>query len=82
MAEETGGVAASRLTGFIGRLEKLDDERRDINLQFNEVMKQAKGEGFSTKAIRELLKLRRMTPHDREENEQLREVYKAALGMA
>ena len=75
-------VAAEKLQSYISRLEKLDDERRDISLQFNEVMKEAKGEGYSPKPIRELLKLRRMKPHDRSEQEELLEVYKAALGMA
>lgn len=79
---DTGGVAADRLRSFIERLENLDEEKRAVAEQFKEVMSEAKGEGYDTKAIREVLKLRRMKPHMRAEIEELLEVYKAALGMA
>lgn len=82
MAEESGGVAAERLQSFIKRLERLEDEKRDVGDQIKDVFAEAKGEGFSVRPMRELLKLRRMKPHDREENEQILEIYKAALGMA
>ena len=79
---DTGGVAAERLTSFIERLERLEDEKRDVGDQIKEVFAEAKGEGFDIKIMRQLLKLRRMKPHDRSEQEELLEVYKAALGMA
>lgn len=82
MAADSGGVAAERLTSFIERLERLEDEKRDVGDQIKDVFAEAKGEGFDIKIMRQLLKLRRMKPHDRSEQEELLEVYKAALGMA
>lgn len=49
--------------------------------QVKEVFAEAKGEGFSVGIIREVLKLRRMKPHDRAEQGELIEVYLSALGM-
>ncbi len=82
MAESSGGVAAERLTSFIERLERLEDEKRDVGDQIKDVFAEAKGEGFDVKTMRQVLKLRRLKPHDRSEQEELLEVYKAALGMA
>lgn len=79
---DTGGVAVERLTSFIERLERLEDEKRDTADQIKDVFAEAKGEGFDIKTMRQVLKLRRLKPHDRSEQEELLEVYKAALGMA
>ncbi len=79
---DTGGVAAERLTSFIERLERLHDEKQEVADQITDVFAEAKGEGFDVPTVRAVLKLRRMKPHDRSEQEELLEVYKAALGMA
>ena len=75
------GVAAERLKSFVQRLEKLDEEKRDIAEQMKDVMAEAKSEGFDVRTIREVLRLRRMKPADRSEREELLEIYKNALGM-
>jgi uncharacterized protein (UPF0335 family) len=79
---EGGGVAAERLRSFVERLERLEEEKRDLMDQVKDVFAEAKGEGFDIKTMRQVLKLRRMKPHDRTEQEELLELYKAALGMA
>jgi uncharacterized protein (UPF0335 family) len=79
---DSGGVAVERLTSFIERLERLEDEKRDVSDQIKDVFAEAKGEGFDIKTMRQVLKLRRLKPHDRSEQEELLEVYKTALGMA
>ena len=38
-----GGVAAERLTSFIERLERLEDERRDVGDQIKDVFAEAIG---------------------------------------
>jgi uncharacterized protein (UPF0335 family) len=81
MAEDTGGVSADRLRSFIERLENLEEEKRATGEQIKEVFAEAKGEGFDIKVMRQVLRLRRMKPHDRAEADELLEVYKAALGM-
>ncbi len=77
----TGGVAADRLKSFIERLERLEDEKRDISEQIKDVKAEAKGEGFDVPTITEILKRRRMKPHDRTEREELLDLYMHALGM-
>ncbi len=78
---DAGGVTAERLKSFIERVEKLDEEKIEVQEQIKEVMSEAKGEGFDVKIIRQLIRLRKMKPHDRAEQEELLETYKAAIGM-
>lgn len=78
---ETSGIAADRLKQIIDKVERLEEEKREVAEQIKEVMNEAKGEGFDVKTLRQVLKLRRLKPHDRSEQEELLELYKAALGM-
>ncbi len=79
---ETSNVTAARLTAFIQRVERLEEERAEVAEQIKEVLSEAKGEGFDVRILRQLLRLRKMKPHDRAEQEELLETYKAAIGMA
>ncbi len=74
-------VAADRLKSFVERLERLDQDRQEIAAYVRDVFAEAKGEGFDTKILRQVLKLRKMQPHDREEQETLLDLYKSALGL-
>ena len=69
------------MRAFIERIERLEDEKRDVAEQIKDVFAEAKGEGFDVKTMREVLKLRKMKPHDRSEQEELLDLYKSALGM-
>ena len=79
---DAGGIAGDRLRQLIDKIERLEDEKREVGEQVKEVFAEAKGEGFDVKVLRQVLKLRRMKPHDRTEQEELLELYKAAIGMA
>lgn len=74
-------VAADELRAFIERYERLEAERKDIADQQKEVMAEAKGRGYDTKALRKLVALRKKDPHVLSEEEAVLEVYKDALGM-
>ena len=74
-------VAADELRQFIERLEQLAAEKRDIAEQAKEVMSEAKGRGYDTKAIRAIITLRRMRPDELAEQEAVIEMYASALGM-
>jgi uncharacterized protein (UPF0335 family) len=76
------GITGERLKQLVEKIERLEDEKREVGEQIKEVFGEAKGEGFDIKIMRQLLKLRRMKPHDRTEQEELLELYKAAIGMA
>jgi len=76
------GIAADQLKSFVERLETLEEEKQAVAEQIREVMAEAKSQGFDTKILRQLLKLRKMQEHDRQEQEELLDVYKRAVGMA
>jgi uncharacterized protein (UPF0335 family) len=78
---DVGGIAGDRLKSFIERIERLEEERRTLGADLKEVYAEAKGNGFDTKIMRQLIRLRRMDKDDLDEQETLLDVYKRALGM-
>lgn len=76
---EIGGIAADRLRSIVERIERLESERDGITSDIKDVMAEAKSAGFDTKAIRAVIKLRKMNAADRDEQEILLETYRKAL---
>ncbi|MFM2355479.1 MAG: hypothetical protein RLZZ528_1215 [Pseudomonadota bacterium] len=81
VSDATYSVTAEELKQFIERYEHLDAEKRDLADQMKEVMAEAKGRGYDTKALRKIIALRKRDKNDLAEEEAVLEVYKAALGM-
>lgn len=79
--KDVGGVAGVRLKAFIERIERLEEEKSTIATDIKDVYAEAKGVGFDVKAIRKLIRLRKMDEQKRREEEEIFEVYKAALGI-
>lgn len=75
-------VAADQLRLFIERIERLTDEERGISQDKSEVYKEAKANGFCPKTMRQVVRLRAMETHTRQEADALLETYRAALGLA
>lgn len=80
-AENVTDAAGARLRSFIERLERLEEEKKEIAEQLKEVFAEAKGEGFDVSALRKILRLRKQDPDDRAEEEAVLELYMTALGM-
>lgn len=80
--DATYRVTAGELRQFIERLERLDQEKRDLADQQKEVMAEAKGRGYDTKVIRKVIALRKRDKDDIAEEEAVLEMYKEALGMS
>ena len=78
---DVGGIAGDRLKSFIERIERLEEEKRTIADDIKEVFAEAKGVGFDTKTMRQILKIRKMDKDERDEQETLLDVYMRALGM-
>jgi uncharacterized protein (UPF0335 family) len=76
-----GGVAVDLLKSIIGRVEKLEEEKSGISADIRDVFAEAKGNGFDTKAIRTIIKMRKMDASEREEAETILDTYLHALGM-
>ncbi len=81
-SDVTGGVAAQELRSFIERIERLEQEKKDIADQIKEVMAEAKGRGYDTKVMRKIVSLRRRDQDDIAEEEAILDLYKSALGMS
>lgn len=80
-AEETG-IPASELRSFIERIERLDSEKAAIGDDIKDVFTELKGRGYDAKAVRQILKLRKIDPDERTEQEAIVELYLSALGMS
>lgn len=74
-------MVADEIRQFIERFEHIEAEKRDLAEAQKEVMAEAKGRGFDTKALRRVIQLRKMKPDERAEFDAVVEMYTAALGM-
>ena len=77
----TDNVSAEQLRQLIERVERLEEEKRRTQDDIKDVYAEAKGTGFDTKAIRTIIRLRKKDQAEREEEESVLDLYKAALGM-
>ena len=80
-SETAQTVAAGQLRAFIERIERLEEEKKTIADDIKEVYAEMKGNGFDTKAVRTLIRLRKKDQAERQEEEAILDLYKAALGM-
>lgn len=79
---DVGGVAGKRLKSLIERIERLETEKTELAEDIKEVYGEAKGTGFDPKTIRKIIRLRKMDIEKRREEDELLDLYKAAIGMA
>jgi uncharacterized protein (UPF0335 family) len=75
------GSAKDHLRAFIERIERLEEEKAALAEDIREVFAEAKGTGFDTKALRAIIRLRKLEDHERMEQEALLATYMHALGM-
>lgn len=80
-ASDSYKVTAGELRQFIERIERLEQEKKDIAEQVKEVFAECKGRGYDVKVIRKVLALRKRDKDDIAEEEAVLEMYKEALGM-
>jgi len=85
-AKEASNTAAHRfakdqLRSIIERVEKLEEEKKAISDDIRDVFGEAKVNGFDVKALRAIIRLRKMETSEREEHDAILETYMLALGM-
>lgn len=78
MTEE---VASERLRLLIERIERLYEDKRNISDDIKDVYTEAKSAGFDTKAMKQIIRLRKKEKAEREAEEAMIELYKDALGL-
>ena len=76
---EVGGIAVDRLRSLIERIEQLEEEKKAIQSDIRDIFAEAKSAGFDVKAMRTVIKLRKMNAADRDEQELVVETYRKAL---
>jgi uncharacterized protein (UPF0335 family) len=79
--DEVQNVAAGQLRAIIERIERLEEDKKQVQEDIKDVYAEAKGTGFDTKALRSIVRLRKKEASEREEEEAILDLYKAALGM-
>lgn len=78
---DVGGIAADRLCAFVSRIEKLEEEKRGISEDIRDVYLESKSAGFEPAIIRQVVRLRKKAKEARQEEEELLDLYKMAVGM-
>ena len=73
--------AKDQLKAIIERIERLEEEKKTISDDIRDVYAEAKGNGFDTKALRTVVRLRKQDVNERKEQEAILETYLHALGM-
>jgi uncharacterized protein (UPF0335 family) len=74
-------VSAGQLRAIIERIERLEEEKREVSEQIKEVYAEAKGNGFDVRTLRKIVSLRKKDVEERQEEEAMLDLYMAALGM-
>lgn len=74
-------IAVDQLRSIIERVERLEEDKKSISDDIKDVYAEAKGNGYDVKALRTIVRMRKIEISKREEEEAVLETYLAALGM-
>jgi uncharacterized protein (UPF0335 family) len=75
------GFAKDQLKAIVERIERLEEEKKTISDDIRDVYAEAKGNGFDTKALRTIVRMRKQDANERQEQETILDTYMQALGM-
>lgn len=75
------GIAGDQLRSIIDRVERLEEEKAALAFDIREIFAEAKGNGFDVKAIKEVIRLRKLEVAERQEREHILDTYLRAIGM-
>jgi uncharacterized protein (UPF0335 family) len=79
MNDIIGDNAGKDVISIIERIERLEDEKKQIASDINDVYKESKGRGYDATALKEIIKIRREDPNKREARESMVDVYMRAI---
>ena len=75
----SGMVAGDQLAAVVERIERIEEEIRELAEGKKEIYQEAKGNGFDVKILREVIRVRKQDPKERDEQESLLDVYLQAI---
>lgn len=78
---ESHSVAADELRQFVERIEKLEQEKSDIASDIKDVYTELAGRGYDKKSVRQIIKIRKKDREELQEEEEILNLYREALGM-
>jgi uncharacterized protein (UPF0335 family) len=73
--------AKDQLKAFVERIERLEEEKKATSDDIRDVYAEAKGNGFDVKALRSIVRLRKLDTDERREQQEVLDTYMHALGM-
>ena len=79
---EPGGVAGDQLRALVERIEHVEEEIKALTEDKKDIYAEAKGQGFDVKILREVVRIRKKDPKERDEAKSLLDVYLHAIGTA
>jgi uncharacterized protein (UPF0335 family) len=74
-------IAADELRLLIERIERLEEEKKAMADDIRDVYCEAKSRGYDAKIMRQIVRLRKMETHDRQEMDAILETYRSALNL-
>jgi uncharacterized protein (UPF0335 family) len=81
IGDNSSKFAAGQLRALVDRIERLEEDKKAVTDDIRDIYIEAKGDGYDVKALRTLIRMRKMTPEDRAEQEAVLETYMHAMGM-
>jgi uncharacterized protein (UPF0335 family) len=79
--KDIGGVSGQRLRAYLDRIERLEAEKKALAEDIKDIYAEAKAVGFDSKTLRKVYRLRLMNTEKRREEEELLDLYMAAVGL-
>lgn len=79
--DEITNATAQQLKAFIERIERLEEEKKNIADDIKDVYAEAKGNGFDAKVIRKIVSMRKQDANERKEQDEILSLYLQAIGM-
>lgn len=73
--------AKGQLKAIVERIERLEEEKKTISDDIKDIYTEAKSGGYDVKALRTIVRIRKQSPEDRANQEEVLETYMHALGM-
>lgn len=77
----SGNISVDELRLFIERIERREEDKKNVSDDIKDIYLEAKSTGFDTRSMKQIVRLRKMESHDRAEMEAILDTYKAALGI-
>lgn len=80
--DNSGAIAKDQLRAFIERIERMEEEKDAIATDIREIYAEAKGNGFDTKVLRQVVRIRKQDRDEYMEQQSVLDLYLDALGMS